>query len=39
MTEADRENFTIYADNFQSKLKAIFGEDVMIKLDIFHAVQ
>ena len=40
--KADRENFTIHVDNccnFQSKLKAIFGEDFIIKLDVFHVVQ
>jgi len=42
MTEADKENFTIYVDNCCNchlKLKAIFGENAMIKLDLFHAIQ
>ena len=42
MTNTNKRNFTIYVDNCcncQAKLKAIFGESVMIKLDVFHAVQ
>ena len=41
LINADKGNVIIYVDNCcncQSKLKAIFGEDV-IKLDVFHAVQ
>jgi len=42
MTNSDKKDFTIYVDNCcnsDAKLKTIFGENVMIKLDTFHAVQ
>jgi len=42
ITDIEKQNFTIYVDNcFQcaAKLKGIFGDDITVKLDIFHAVQ
>ena len=40
--ELEKEKFTIYVDNccqIQAKLKAIFGNEIIVKLDLFHAVQ
>ena len=42
MTNSDKRDFTIYVDNCcnsRAKLIAIFGENIMVKLDTFHAVQ
>ena len=42
ITDIEKQNFTIYVDNCcqcAAKLKGIFGDDITVKLDIFHAVQ
>jgi len=42
ITDNEKKNFTIYMNNCcqcAGKLKGIFGDDVTIKLDIFHAMQ